>query len=68
MAKKSFGYYLVRIMARGGMHHEAEGRLALRRVVLGIFLWLGKNTRAKASSMRIPVDKLVEAGFVKEMW
>lgn len=35
--------------------------------ILNVFLWLRDNTRAKVASMKIPVDKLVEVGFVKEM-
>jgi len=38
-----------------------------KRFVLGIFLWLRENTRAKVASMRIPVEKLVEVGFVREI-
>jgi KUP system potassium uptake protein len=30
-------------------------------------MWLRDNTRAKVASMRIPIDKLVEVGFVKEI-
>ncbi|KAF2665989.1 potassium transporter [Microthyrium microscopicum] len=39
----------------------------LKRAVLSVFLWVRDNTRAKVASMRIPVDKLVEVGFVKEI-
>jgi len=38
-----------------------------KRTVLGVFLWIRDNTRAKVASMRIPIDKLVEVGFVKEL-
>jgi KUP system potassium uptake protein len=38
-----------------------------KRFVLGIFLWVRENTRAKVASMRIPIEKLVEVGFVKEI-
>lgn len=46
---------------------ELVGFGAFRRVVLGVFIWTRENTRAKVASMRIPVEKLVEVGFVKEM-
>ncbi|KAL9059164.1 MAG: hypothetical protein Q9162_001382 [Coniocarpon cinnabarinum] len=51
-------------------HHtwmQYIGRPAWRRAVLGIFIWIRENTRAKVASMRIPVEKLVEVGFVKEI-
>lgn len=38
-----------------------------KRFVLGTFLWIRDNTRAKVANMRIPVEKLVEVGFVKEI-
>ncbi|KAF2395538.1 potassium uptake protein [Trichodelitschia bisporula] len=38
-----------------------------KRLVLEVFLWIRENTRAKVASMRIPVEKLVEVGFVREL-
>ncbi|KAK8162023.1 potassium transporter-domain-containing protein [Phyllosticta citrichinensis] len=38
-----------------------------RQGVLGVFLWLRANTRAKVAKMKVPVDKLVEVGFVREL-
>lgn len=38
-----------------------------KRAILQIFLWIRDNTRAKVASMRIPIEKLVEVGFVKEI-
>ena len=38
-----------------------------RRVVLNAFLWLRENTRSKIASLKIPTDKLVEVGFIKEI-
>ena len=38
-----------------------------KRAMLGIFVWIRETTRAKVASLRVPVDKLVEVGFVKEI-
>lgn len=38
-----------------------------RQGVLSVFLWLRANTRAKVAKMMVPVDKLVEVGFVREL-
>ncbi|OCK78778.1 potassium transporter, partial [Lepidopterella palustris CBS 459.81] len=38
-----------------------------KRIVLATFIWLRENTRAKISQMEVPVEKLVEVGFVKEI-
>lgn len=46
---------------------ELVGSKAGRRFVLVIFMWIRENTRARVSSMKIPVEKLVEVGFVKEV-
>lgn len=39
----------------------------VKRVILNVYLWIRDNTRAKVASMKIPVEKLVEVGFVKEI-
>ena len=38
-----------------------------RKVLLNAFLWLRENTRSKIANMKIPVDQLVEVGFIKEV-
>lgn len=38
-----------------------------RRIGLNAFLWLRDNTRSKMANLHIPVEKLVEVGFVKEV-
>ena len=38
-----------------------------RRAVLRAFLWLRENSRTKMAALKIPTDKLVEVGFVKEV-
>lgn len=40
---------------------------AFRRVILSIFMFLRDNTRTRVASMKVPVEKLVEVGFVKEI-
>jgi KUP system potassium uptake protein len=38
-----------------------------RRVLLEVFLFLRDNTRAKIASLKVPMDKVIEVGFVKEV-
>lgn len=58
----------LRLLGRDGhSFSELVGPRAWRRLFLAIFIWIRENTRAKVASMRIPVDKLVEVGFVKEI-
>lgn len=35
-----------------------------KRVVLGVFLWVRENCRGRVEKLNVPVDKLVEVGFV----
>ncbi|KAK3043946.1 hypothetical protein LTS18_002585 [Coniosporium uncinatum] len=44
-----------------GCHNVVE------RMVLGLFLWVRENTGTKVAGMRIPVEKLVGVGFVREI-
>ena len=37
-----------------------------KKVILSAFLFLRDNTRTKVASLNLPVDRLVELGFVKE--
>ncbi len=38
-----------------------------RTLLLKIFLWLRDNTRTKIANLRVPTDKVIEVGFVKEV-
>lgn len=38
-----------------------------RKVLLGTFLWVRENTRAKIANLRLAMERVVEVGFVKEI-
>jgi KUP system potassium uptake protein len=38
-----------------------------RRVLLSLFLWIRDNTRNKIANLRLPTDKVIEVGFLKEI-
>jgi KUP system potassium uptake protein len=38
-----------------------------RGVVLNMFIWVHEVTRSKVQEMKVPIDRLVEVGFIKEM-
>jgi len=57
---------LVYIMGKEQMKIR-EGTNIVRRVLLMMFLWIRENSRTKMADMNIPVDNLVEVGFVKEI-
>lgn len=52
------GKELMKIKAGTGM---------LRKLWLSAFLWIRENSRAKVGDWDVPVDRLVEVGFVKEI-
>ena len=39
----------------------------LRRVLLEAFLWIRDNSRTKMANLRVPTDKVIEVGFLKEI-
>lgn len=43
------------------------GSSILRKILLNAYLWLRENTRGKMAALKIPMDKLVEVGFIKEL-
>jgi len=64
--QKAYETQVVYIVGKEQMRIRAKTRI-WRRVALGAFLWLRDNTRSKMASLNIPVEKLVEVGFVKEV-
>jgi KUP system potassium uptake protein len=44
-----------------------EGSNYARKVLLSIFLWIRDNTRNKMANLRIPTDKVLEVGFLKDI-
>lgn len=44
-----------------------EGTNYARRILLWLFLWIRDNTRNKIANLRVPTDKVIEVGFLKEI-
>lgn len=63
----AYGRQVVYIVGKEQLRLLAEKNNVFKRMVLGMFLWLRENTRAKIAQMEVPVEKLVEVGFVKEI-
>lgn len=43
------------------------GASYVRKVLLRDFLWIRDNTRNKMANLRVPTDKVIEVGFLKEI-
>ncbi|KAL2812021.1 potassium transporter 5 [Aspergillus cavernicola] len=62
----AYVHNVVYIMGKEQMKIRAKTNI-FRRFVLWIFLWIRENTRGKMSSLALPVDKVIEVGFLKEI-
>ncbi|KAH7030466.1 potassium transporter-domain-containing protein [Macrophomina phaseolina] len=44
-----------------------DGTNYARRTLLWLFLWLRDNTRNKMANLRVPTDRVIEVGFLKDI-
>ena len=44
-----------------------EGTNYAKGALLWIFLWIRDNTRPKMANLRVPTDKVIEVGFLKDI-
>lgn len=44
-----------------------KGTRYIRTFLLWIFLWVRDNTRNKMANLKVPKEKLIEVGFLKEI-
>jgi KUP system potassium uptake protein len=63
---RAYAHNVVYIMGKEQMKIK-PGTNVLRRCVLWIFLWIRENTRGKMSSLALPVNQVIEVGFLKEI-
>jgi KUP system potassium uptake protein len=64
--ERAFNHEVLYIIGKEQMKVR-KGTNVLRRVLLETFLFLRENTRAKIASLKVPMDKVIEIGFVKEV-
>jgi len=62
----AYAHNVLYIMGKEQMKIK-EGTNYARMVLLQIFLWIRDNTRNKMANLRIPTDKVIEVGFLKEI-
>ncbi|KAL4860573.1 hypothetical protein BDV12DRAFT_97272 [Aspergillus spectabilis] len=63
---RAYAHNVIYIMGKEQMKIKPKTNL-LRRFVLWIFLWIRENTRGKMSALALPVDRVIEVGFLKEI-
>ena len=64
---RAYHQQVVYITGKEQLRLLAERNGLFKRVVLGTYIWLRENTRAKIAQWKLPVEKLVEVGFVREI-
>ena len=62
----AFSHQVLYIMGKEQMRVNPEASLG-RRALLNSFLWLRDNTRTKMASLKLPREKVIEVGFVKDV-
>jgi len=63
---RAYTHQVLYIMGKEQMRIR-PGTSLVRKLPLTAFLFVRENTRAKIASLRVPVDRVVEVGFVKEV-
>jgi KUP system potassium uptake protein len=63
---RAYASKVLYVVGKGQMKIRA-GTSVFRRVLLGTFLWIRDNTRAKIANLRLAMDRVVEVGFVKDI-
>jgi KUP system potassium uptake protein len=65
--QRAYNSQVVYVVGKEQMRISPKTNFA-RRILLHAFLWLRENTRSKVQALNVEVDKLVEVGFVKEVF
>jgi KUP system potassium uptake protein len=66
MLEKAYGQRVLYIIGKEQMKIRAEGGI-FRKLVLRAFLWMRENTRTKIANLKVPTDRVIEVGFIKEV-
>ncbi|KAH0534038.1 hypothetical protein FGG08_007363 [Glutinoglossum americanum] len=64
--QQAYDRQVLYIIGKGQMKVKTGTRI-WRNLLLKAFLWLRDNTRTKIANLRVPTDRVIEVGFVKEM-
>jgi KUP system potassium uptake protein len=64
--ERSYNHEVLYIIGKEQMKIK-PGTNLVRRALLETFLFLRDNTRAKIASLKVPMDKVIEIGFIKEV-
>lgn len=66
MLQDAHDHRILYIIGKEQMRVRAGTRI-WRKVLLNTFLWLRENTRTKIANLRVPTERVIEVGFVKDV-
>lgn len=64
--QKAYDHQVLYIIGKEQLRVKRTTPLA-KRALLHFFVWLRDNTRTKIANLRVPTERVVEMGFVKEL-
>lgn len=64
--ERAYSHSVLYILGKEQMKIK-EGTNYSRKTLLWLFLWLRDNTRNKMANLRVPTDRVIEVGFLKEI-
>lgn len=64
--EEAYAHKVLYIIGKEEMKIKTDASYA-RRALLHTFLWIRDNTRNKMANLRVPTDKVIEVGFLKEI-
>ena len=65
--ERAYQHKILYIIGKEQMKITKGTKNYLRKVLLWMFLWIRDNTRNKMANLRVPTDKVIEVGFLKEI-
>jgi KUP system potassium uptake protein len=63
--EEAYTHQVLYIIGKEEMRVKKTG--LFRKVLLEVFLWIRSNTRTKIANLRVPTDRVIEVGFVKDV-
>lgn len=64
--EEAYSHRVLYIIGKEQMKIKVNANI-FRKVLLSAFLWIRDNTRTKIANLRIPTDRVIEVGFVKDI-
>jgi KUP system potassium uptake protein len=64
--EEAYDHRVLYIIGKEQMKIKANANI-FRKVLLSAFLWIRDNTRTKIANLRVPTDRVIEVGFVKDI-